>query len=85
MTAYLVRELALRQAPARLEVFFEVGGLLDASKDGGIDSLLLRGLGLWERLLLLRLAVGEELLLGGSRRRLGLLCKEGVGDLVGKL
>ena len=52
-----MRELALRQTEGGLDVLLEVLGLLDGSDDSGINSLLVRRLRLWERLLLLRLAL----------------------------
>jgi hypothetical protein len=78
----LVRELALRQPPARLEVLGEVLRLRNGGDDGLVDLLLVRRLRLGERLLCLGLAVREELLLGragGLLRRLG---EVGVGELL---
>lgn len=60
-----MRELTLRECEGRLEVLGEVLRLFDAGNDGGVDVLLGGRLVLWERLLLLRLALGEELLLCG--------------------
>lgn len=48
-----MRELALRQAEARLQVLLEKLGLLDRADDGAINALLVARLGLGVRLLLL--------------------------------
>ena len=58
-----MRELALRQAPGRPEVLRQALLLLHSSSDSGINSLLVRGLALGERLLRFGLAVCKELLL----------------------
>ena len=77
-----MRELTLRQAPACLKVFRKVLGLLDGSDNSGVDGLLVSGFGFGEGLLLLGLALREELLL---RRRGALsrgLCEVGVVDFL---
>ena len=63
----LVRELTLRQTEAGLDVPREVVGLLDSGDDGSINRLLVRRFRLGESLLLLRLALREELLFSRSR------------------
>ena len=62
-----MRELTLRQAPACLKVFRKVLGLLDGSDNSGVDGLLVSGFGFVEGLLLLGLALREELLFSRSR------------------
>ena len=62
----LVGELALRQTETCPEVLGKVLSLLDRGNDGRVDSLLVSSLGLRERLLSLRLALREELLLCGG-------------------
>ena len=62
-----MRELSLGQAPTRLEVLAEGLGLLHGSNNGGINRLLVSRLRLGERLLLLGLALREELLFSRSR------------------
>lgn len=56
-----MRELALRQAPARLEVFGKILGLLDRGNDTVVNLLLVRGLRFRQRLLCFGLALLEEL------------------------
>lgn len=58
--------LALRETPRCLEVFGEVLGLLDALDHSLVDVLLVGRLGFGEGLLLLGLALREELLLRGA-------------------
>ncbi len=57
----LVRELALRQAPARLQILPKVLCLLDGSNNGSVNGLLVARLCLGEGLHLLGLALREEL------------------------
>lgn len=77
-----MRELPLRQTPARLEIFDKVLRLLDRRKDGLVNLLLVGGLGFGESLLGLGLATLEELCLGGARALRGGLCKVRVVDFI---
>lgn len=56
-----MRELTLRQTPARLQVRRKILLLLDRLEDSLVDLLLIRRLGFRESLLRLRLALREEL------------------------
>lgn len=78
----LMRELSLGQAPTRLEVLAERLGLLHGSDNGSINRLLVSRLRLGERLLLLGLALREELLLCRARLLLGGLSEVSVVDLL---
>ena len=62
----LMRELALRQTPASLEVLGEVVSLFDGGQDSSVDSLLIGCLGFGDGLLGFGLAILEELLLCGA-------------------
>ena len=77
-----MRELSLRQTPARLEVFCEVLGLLDGVNDCLVDLLLVRCLRGREGLLRLGFAIFEELLLSRLRALGGGLGEVGIVDLL---
>lgn len=77
-----MRELALRQTPARLQVLREVFGLLDRGDDRRVDGLLVGGPGLRVRLLRLGFALSEELLLRGGLALGGRLGEVRVVDLL---
>ena len=77
-----MRELALQQTPARLQVLREVLGLLDRGNDRRVDGLLVGGPGLRVRLLRLGLALSEELLLRGGLALGGRLGEVRVVDLL---
>ena len=68
----LVRQLTLREAEGCLDVLLQELRLLDSSDDSAVDCLLVRRLRLRERFLLLRLSLGEKLLLCGTA---GLGCR----------
>jgi hypothetical protein len=77
-----VRVLALAETPARLEVLGKVFGLRHGGDDRLVEVLLVSSLGLGEGLLRLRLALREELLLGGATSLLGGLAEVRVGELL---
>ena len=77
-----MRELALRETPARLEVLGEALLLLHGSNDSSVNGLLIGGLGFGECSLLLRLALCEELLFRGSLALLRFLSEVCVVDLL---
>lgn len=56
----LMRELSLGQAPGRLEVLVEVGGLLHRLDDGLVDGLLVSSFGFRKGFLGLGLSLIEE-------------------------
>lgn len=58
-----MRELTLRKAEGRLEVFGKGLLLLHGSNDDLVDLFLICGLGFWECLLCFGLSVLEELFL----------------------
>lgn len=77
----LVGILALRQTEGGLQIFGQVLLLLDGGNDSLVDSLLVSSFRLGERVLLLGLAVSEELFLRRGTSLDGGLNEVGIVDL----
>ena len=73
--------LALRQTEGGLQIFGQVLLLLDGGNDSLVDSLLVSSFRLGERVLLLGLAVSEELFLRRGTSLDGGLNEVGIVDL----